>query len=342
MRALVVDRFGLEHLRLTDVSAPKLGPDDARVRVRAASLNYRDLLVVRGEYDPRFPLPLIPCSDGAGVVTEVGENVARELVGTRVLPAMAPYWLSGAPNRATLRRTLGGPLPGAAAEELVVPAAGLVSAPTHLSDVEAATLPCAALTAFRALVELPGIEVSAEDARPLAGQWVLCLGTGGVSLFALQIAQALGAEVAVTSSDDAKLELAARLGASLTINYRSVSDWGRSVRDATGGVDHVIEVGGPGTLPNSLKATRPGGTVSLIGTVSGRPGPLDLLPAVMNQLRLQGVYIGPRETLARTAAFFERHRLRPHVHRTYSLEEGAEAFAELSRSAHAGKLCITL
>jgi NADPH:quinone reductase-like Zn-dependent oxidoreductase len=218
----------------------------------------------------------------------------------------------------------------------VVPAAGLVPAPSHLDDAEASTLPCAATTAYRALVEL-----SDSGERSLAGRWVLCLGTGGVSLFALQIAKALGAEVAVTSSDPAKLDVAQRLGADLTINYRDVPDWGRRVRDLTGGVAHVIEIGGPVTLPHSLKAALPGATVSLIGTIAGPPSPLDLLPAVMNQIRLQGVYVGPRETLARTAEFFERHRLKPHVHRAHTLAEGVRAFEELAAQAHVGKICIT-
>ncbi len=336
MRALIVDRFGFEHLRYGETPRPALGPDDVRLRLHAASLNYRDLLVVRGEYDPRFPLPLIPCSDGVGTVLEVGANVAPSLVGSRVLPALAPYWLEGPPDRATLRRTLGGPLPGTAAEEIVVPAAGLVPAPSHLDDAQAATLPCAAATAYRALVEL-----SDTGEHSLGGLWVLCLGTGGVSLFALQIAKALGAEVAVTSSDATKLDLARRLGADLTINYRDEPDWGRRVRDLTGGVAHVIEIGGPVTLPHSLKAARPGATVSLIGTIAGPPAPLDLLPAVMNQIRLQGVYVGPCDTLARTAAFFERHRLEPHVHRAYPLAEGVRAFEELAGQAHVGKICIT-
>jgi NADPH:quinone reductase-like Zn-dependent oxidoreductase len=336
MRALIVDRFGLEHLRVGEAERSPVGPDDALVRLHAASLNYRDLLVVEGKYDPRFPLPLIPCSDGVGTVLAVGENVSPALVGSRVLPALAPFWLEGPPERGTLRRTLGGPLPGTLAEELVVPATGLVPAPSHLDQVEAATLPCAATTAYRALVEL-----SDTGEETLAGRWVLCLGTGGVSLFALQIAKALGAQVAVTSSDSSKLEIASRLGADLTINYREEPDWGRRVRELTGGVSHVIEIGGPVTLPHSLKAALPGANVSLIGTIAGPPAPVDLLPAVMNQIRLQGVYVGPRESLARTVAFFERHRLRPYIHRTHPLVEGRRAFDELAARAHVGKICIT-
>lgn len=346
MRALVVDRFGLANLRVGDVAEPVargalLDDGDALVQVRAVSLNRRDLLVVQGEYDPRFPLPLVPCSDALGTVLAVGRALDPALIGARVMPAMTTAWLAGPPTRAVIRTTLGGPLPGTASERIVVPGACLVAAPAHLGDVEAAALPCAATTAYRALLELSQCDPS-RAASHFREAWVLCQGTGGVSLFALQIAKALGARVALISKSDQKLALARSLGADVTLNYESEPDWGRRIRELTGGVSHVIEVGGPGTLERSLKACLPGATVSVVGALAGRSAPLDLLPAVMNQIRVQGVYVGPRESLERTAAFFERHRLVPHVHHTFSLADGVSAFEHLAGEVHVGKLCITI
>lgn len=340
MRALVLDRFGLEHLRLAHLPDPdpaRLAAGEVLLRIRATTLNHRDLRVVAGTYDPRFQLPLVPCSDATAEVVALGEAVTRLSVGDRVLPAFAPRWLSGPPRKELIRATWGAPLPGTACEFLVAPASCLVGAPEHLDDVEASALCCAGATAYRALVDLP--ELSAGGGN-LAEQWVLCLGTGGVSVFAAQIARALGARVAVTSSDDAKLNLMKELGADLTINYRTTPDWGRHVRSATGGVHHVVEVGGAETLAHSLRAILPGGTISLIGVLSGRSAPLDLAPVLMNQIRIQGVLAGPRSTLARVAEFYERHRLRPHVHETYSLDDGVAAFQALASQGHVGKVGI--
>ncbi len=342
MRALVLDHFGLEHLRLAqlpDPDAARLEPGEVLLRIRATTLNHRDLRVIAGTYDPRFQLPLVPCSDAAAEVVALGEAVTSLAVGDRVLPAFAPRWLSGPPRKELIRATWGAPLPGTACELLVAPASCLVSAPGHLDDVAASALCCAGATAYRALVDLP--ELSSREAS-LAGQWVLCLGTGGVSVFAAQIARALGARVAVTSSDDAKLAVMKELGVDLTINYRSVPDWGRHVRSTTGGVHHVIEVGGAQTLEHSLRAVLPGGIISLIGVLSGRSAPLDLAPVLMNQIRVQGVLAGPRSTLARVAEFYERHRLRPHVHGAYSLADGAAAFQALADQRHVGKVGIRL
>jgi NADPH:quinone reductase-like Zn-dependent oxidoreductase len=342
MRALVLHRFGIEHLVFGDVPAPTadaLGPEEVLLEVRAAALNYRDLRVVAGTYDPRFALPLVPCSDAVARVVAVGAQVTQVALGDRVLPAFAPHWLSGPPERRTLRATLGAPLAGTAAEFLVAPASCLVPAPPHLDDAEASTLCCAGTTAYRALVELSG---AGSDDAALAGQWVLCLGTGGVSVFALQIAKALGASVAVTSSSDAKLERMRALGADLTINYRSIPDWGKHVREATGGVHQVIEVGGPATLGECLRAVRPGGTISLIGVLAGEQAPVDLTPAVMNQIRLQGVIVGPRESLAGVTELFGRKQLHPLVGSVYPLARGAEAFAAFAAQDHIGKICLRI
>lgn len=340
MRALVLQRFGLEHLSLGELPTPRamdLSPGDVLLEVRAAALNFRDLRVVAGSYDPRFALPLVPCSDALGRVLTVGAEVTNVAVGDRVLPAFAPHWLTGPPERRSLRATFGAPLAGTAAEFLVAPASCLVHAPEHLDDAAASTLCCAGTTAYRALVELPG-QTPRDDA--LSEQWVLCLGTGGVSVFALQIAKALGARVVVTSSSDDKLARMRTLGADVTVNYRSIPDWGKHIRDATGGVHHVIEVGGPGTLPQSLRAVRPGGIVSLIGVLAGEQAPVDLTPAVMNQVRLQGVIVGPRESLEGVSELFRRKKLEPHVGGVFPLAQGVEAFRALAAQQHVGKICL--
>lgn len=340
MHALVLHEFGLENLRYGSIPDPDpatLAPGDVLLRIGGAALNSRDLRVVEGTYDPRFSLPLVPCSDAAGEVIAVGKDVTTVRPGDRVLPAFAPHWTSGPPRKEWIRKTWGAPLAGTATEALVAPASCLVPTPDHLDDVEASTLCCAGTTAYRALVELPDIE-PVDDA--LSGRWVLCLGTGGVSVFAVQIAKALGARVAVVSSSEEKLELLRRMGADLTVDRRAIPDWGRHVRDATGGVDHVIEVGGAATLPHSLRAVRPGACISLIGVLGGSAAPLDLMPAIMNQIRIQGVLVGPRTSLAGVAQLFARHRLRPHVHATYTLAEGVTAFRELAGQRHVGKICL--
>lgn len=342
MRALVLPRFGLEHLTVGDVPTPDeaaLGPGEVLVRLEGAALNARDLRVVEGVYDPRFPLPLVPCSDGAGKIVALGPEVESVRVGDRVLPAFAPRWQSGPPVREAIRATFGAPLPGTAAEFLVAPASALVPAPSHLSAAEASTLCCAGTTAWRALVELSG--ASGRDGS-LEGQWVLCLGSGGVSVFALQIAKALGARVAVTSGSEEKLALLRSLGADLTIDYQATPQWGRAVREATGGVHQVIEVGGAGTLEQSLRAVLPGGTIHLIGVLAGGRGAVDLTAATMNQIRIQGVLVGPRESLVGVADLYERKQLSPHVHATYALEDGVAAFRALAAGGHVGKIALQI
>jgi len=237
MRAIEIrEAFGLEHLTATERPDPTPGPGQIVVDMRAACLNFRDLLMVRGHYDPRQPLPLVPCSDGAGVVEAVGDGVARVGVGDRVMPIFAQDWLAGAPDWDVLRSTLGGPRGGTLVGKMLLDAHGVVKTPEHLTDIEAACLPCAGVTAWSALVS---------QGRVTAGDTVLVQGTGGVSLFALQFAKMLGARVIATSSSDAKLERVRELGADYTINYVDDPDWGRTAKKLSGGgVDHVVEVGG--------------------------------------------------------------------------------------------------
>jgi NADPH:quinone reductase-like Zn-dependent oxidoreductase len=335
MKALVFDRFGLDHLRFEHREQPSPGPGQVRVRVRAASINYRDLMMVRGEYNPKQPLPLIPGSDGVGEVVSVGEGVTRFQPGDRVAGMFSQRWPDGAPDRDALRSTLGGPLDGMLAEYVVLHEQGVAPVPEHLDDAEAATLPCAALTAWSALVTQGGVT---------AGDTVLVQGTGGVSIFALQIAKLLGARVLATSSQDAKLQRVQTLGADETINYVADPDWGKTARQKTGGrgVDHVVEVGGAGTLQQSIRAVRPGGTISLIGVLAGGKSELNMTPVLMQNVRVQGIFVGHRRGFQDLARALELHRVHPVVDRVFPFDEAKKAFEHLADGRHFGKLCIRL
>lgn len=336
MRAYEIQgSFGLENLHPAERPDPEPGPGQVLLEMRAVSLNYRDLLMVRGHYNPRQPLPLVPCSDGVGEIIALGEGVDDLAVGDRVATCFFQTWGGGPPTADKIRGTLGGPLDGTLAERMAVSAKGVVRVPEHLTDVEAATLPCAALTAWNALVECGSVT---------AGDVVLVQGTGGVSTFALQIATALGAEVIVTSSSDAKLERARELGAWGTVNYVEDPAWGKAVRKLTGGrgVDLVVEVGGAGTLEQSLKAVRVGGEVSVIGVLSGVASELNIIPILMQQLRLQGILVGSRESFERMNRAFAAHRIRPVVDRVFSFDETPDAFRYLASGEHLGKICLSM
>jgi len=327
--------FGLKNLRLTERPDPVPQPGQVVVKVSSASLNYRDLLMARGQYNPRQPLPLIPCSDGAGVVTAVGEDVSSVAVGDRVASCFFQTWIDGPPTADKLAGTLGGPLDGMLAEQVVLSENGVVRVPDALGDTEAATLPCAALTAWSALVEQGSVA---------AGDTVLVLGTGGVSIFALQIARILGARVIVTSSSDAKLERARDLGAWQTINYAADPAWGKTVRRLTegSGVDHVVEVGGAGTLEQSLRAAKVGGQISVIGVLAGGSAELNIVPVLMHNLRLQGILVGSRAGFQRMNQAIEKHDLRPVIDRTFGFDEVPEAFRTMASGGHFGKICINI
>lgn len=334
MRAMRIHEFGgTASPRLEDLPEPSPGHGEVLVRLRAASLNYRDLLVVRGQYDPRIRLPMVPGSDGAGEVAAVGPGARRFKPGDRVMAAFMPGWVDGPPNPAGARSALGGGGVGTLAQAVVLPEAGLVAVPEHLSFEEAATLPCAAVTAWHALVV---------EGQVKPGDTVLVQGSGGVSVFALQLARLNGARVIATSGDDRKLERLLALGASDGINYRTTPDWDRAVLGLTGGlgVDHVVEVGGSGTLARSLHAVRMGGRVSMIGVLSGGAGEVSLFPVLMKNIRLQGVYVGSVamfEALARAVAL---HRLRPVIDRVFDLEDTPAALRHMEAGAHFGKIVV--
>jgi NADPH:quinone reductase-like Zn-dependent oxidoreductase len=327
--------FGLDHLTLVERPATILAPGHVRVRLRAASLNFRDLLTVQGLYNPKQPLPLIPLSDGAGEVMQVGDGVTRVKAGDRVMPIFAQRWLAGEPTKAKLLSALGGPLDGTLVEERAFHEDGLVAVPAHLSWEEAATLTCAGVTAWSALVT---------HGRIKAGDTVVVLGTGGVSLFALQIAHLHGARVIVTSSSDAKLERARALGASETINYKSHPDWERKVRELTGGTgaDHVVEVGGGGTFARSVRAVRVGGQISLIGVLAGNAAEVNLAPILMQNIRVQGVIVGSRETFEHFTRAVSQHQLRPVVDRVFPFAEARAGFDHMAGQGHFGKIVVRM
>ena len=323
-----------ENVRLSARPEPQPGPGEVRLAMRASALNYRDLLVPLKGYGARMKaLPLILLSDGVGGVDAVGAGVATVKPGDRVCPLFFQSWLAGDPDDERLGRSLGSELDGTMADFMVLPEHGVAPAPAHLDDVEAATLPTAALTAWRAIVT---------EGRVRPGETVLVQGTGGVSLFALQFAKCAGAFVIVTSSSDAKLERAVALGADATINYQTTPEWGRRARELAGGngIDHVVEVGGQGTLPQSLRAVRAGGTISMIGVLSGGTMDARLGLVVTRHVRLQGITVGSRDDFVAMSAAIARHRLRPAIDRVFAFTELPQAMDHLAAGRHFGKVCI--
>ena len=325
--------FGLENLAPVERPSQEVGPGQVRLALSAVSLNYRDLMTVEGSYNPRQKLPLIPCSDGAGTVVEVGAGVARFKAGDRALPIFAQRYIAGEPTRERVRSTLGGPLDGTLASEIVLSEEGLVATPPSLSDEEAATLACAGLTAWSALITEGGIK---------AGDTVLVQGTGGVSIFALQFARLAGARVIVTSSSDEKLERARALGAWETINYRGTQNWGARAKELTGGrgVDLIVEVGGAGTLAQSLAAIRFGGTIALIGVLAGGAAEVSIIPVFMQKVRIQGILVGDRDAFEAMNRAIELQGLKPLLDRTFPWSETKSAFEYLAAGRHFGKVVV--
>lgn len=328
------NNWSIEHLTLAERPEPQVGPGQVLLRMQAASLNFRDLVVLQRGYGALTgTLPLIPVSDGVGEVVAVGAGVSRVAVGDRVCPMFTQGWIGGEPTMERLSASLGGPLDGVMAEYMVLSEQGVAKVPAYLSDEEAATLPCAALTAWSAIVT---------EGRVKPGDRVLVQGTGGVSLFALQFAKLVGAFVIVTSSSDAKLERARSLGADATINYTTTPEWGKVARELAGGdgVDHIVEVGGEKTLPQSLRAIRPGGAISLIGVLSGPSLDARLGLIVTRQVRLQGITVGSRDGFEAMTRALAQHQVRPVIDRVFSFEELPTALAYLASGAHVGKVCV--
>lgn len=335
MRAYQLSQAGaIENLTLTNLERPQPGRRQVLVRIRAASLNYRDLIVATGRYGKAGVRPgLVPLSDGAGEVAEIGPDVTRVKPGDRVAGIFMQSWIAGPPDESYRATALGGSIDGVLAEYVLFEEEGLVHLPEHLSFEEGACLPCAGVTAWNALTAL----------RPVGPeQTVLLLGTGGVSILALQFAHAAGARVIVTSSSDEKLERAKELGADAGVNYRTHPDWEKEVWTLTGkrGVDHVVEVGGAGTLPKSIAATRVGGAVHLIGVLTG--GQIDPMPIMQKAMDLRGVFVGSREMFEAMNRAIAFHRIQPVIDRVFPFEEAQAAYRHLESQAHLGKVVIRL
>ncbi|MEG8275290.1 zinc-dependent alcohol dehydrogenase family protein [Streptomyces sp. AHA2] len=333
MKAVIVDRPGepdaLSVVELPDPGKP--GPGEVRVRIHASTLNYNDTLVIR---NPRTPAGHIPLADGAGVVQEVGEGVTDLAAGDAVFGCFFPQWLDGGPTVDNFSTTPGLGLPGYAREVVVAPAAQFERAPAGYSHAEAATLTVAGLTAWRVLFSDGGLK---------PGDKVLILGTGGVAVFALQFAKLAGATTVVTSSSDEKLERVRQLGADQVINYRSEPQWGDRVQELThGGADIVLEVGGPSTLPQSIRAARIGGLVSLIGVLTGTAGEIPTGELNMKQVRLHGLVVGGRRQQRDMVRALDGAPLRPVIDRTFELDRLGDALEYFSSGVHLGKVVVEL
>jgi len=334
MKAYAIqDNIGIDALRLVDMPQPQPGATQVLIQVKAVSLNYRDLLVVQGAYGAGQKYPLIPTSDGAGEVIAIGESVTRVKVGDRVAGIFFQDWIYGCLTRDKMKSDLGGSIDGMLAEYVVLDQDGLVKLPEYLSYIAGATLPCAAVTAWHSLITKGNIQ---------AGDSVLLLGTGGVSIFALQFAKLVGARVIITSSSDAKLDRAQALGADEIINYKQTPDWEKRVYQLTNriGVNHVVEVGGAGTLSKSLQAACIGGHISLIGVLTGRGEEIDPMPILFKSLTVQGIYVGSREMFETMLKTIAQHQMQPIIDQVFSFTQVHEAYEYLKNSHHFGKIVI--
>ena len=329
----IQNKFGLDSLTLTERPDPKPSYGQVLIKLRSLSLNYRDLMVVKGLYNPKLPLPLIPFSDGVGEVVAVGEGVTRVNIGDRVAGIFFQKWLAGELTAEKAESALGGAREGMLAEYVVLHEDGVVRVPEHLTDEEAASLPCAAVTAWNALFTSGGLK---------AGDTVLIQGTGGVSIFALQFALLAGARVIATSSSDEKLERVLQLGASDGINYKQTPDWSKKVRELTAGdgVDYVVEVGGAGTLSESLRAVRYGGQISLIGVLTGGSAEINTASILMKNVKVQGIYVGSREMFEAMNSAIALHKLHPVCDRVFPFHEAPKALKYMETGSHFGKICI--
>lgn len=336
MKQVIIEdgKEGLDRLTLKDVNEPGgVGPGQIKVRIHASSLNYHDYSVAKGVIPTENGR--IPLSDGAGVVVEVGEGVTEFSAGDHVVSGFFPDWQRGAPDIGDFSRTPGDGIDGYARESVVVPSSWFTKAPAGWTHEESATITTAGLTAWRALVV---------EGQLKAGDTVLLLGTGGVSIYALLIAKAMGARVAITSSSDEKLQKAKELGADFTVNYKTDPEWGKTVSTWTAGkgVDHVVEVGGPATLAQSIKACRVGGSIVLIGVLTGIEGKIPTATMMRKQIRLTGIIVGSHEEQTEFVRALETTGIKPVIDTSFPLERLADAFRFEESGKHFGKICISL
>ncbi|MGN7919028.1 zinc-dependent alcohol dehydrogenase family protein [Lysobacter sp. 22409] len=334
MKAYRIDSgAGIGALQQFERASAPLGAGQVRVRVRAVSLNFRDLMIAKGTYLSEPVAPFVPASDAVGEIVEVGADSRLWKVGDRVATSFFPHWLQGAPTPYATRDAFGAVVDGVLAEEIVVSEQSVFAVPAHLDDAQAATLTCAGVTAWNAMFV---------EAKLQPGASVLLLGTGGVSIWGLQLAKAAGLQAIVTSSSDEKLVRAKALGADATVNYRTTPEWQDEVRALTGGrgVDAVLEVGGKGTLQRSIDAAAMGGTIAVIGGVSGFAGEFDPFALITGAKRLSGIYVGSRGMAEDLSRFVGVNRIVPVVDRVFGFDQARQAYDYLDGGAHFGKVVI--
>jgi NADPH:quinone reductase-like Zn-dependent oxidoreductase len=335
MKAFEINEFGIENLAVVEREKPAPQAGEVLVKFHAASLNYRDLMMVKGFYNPKLRRPLVPFSDGAGEVVEVGDAVTKWKIGDRVCPIFMQGWTDGAIDYQKARTALGGDADGCLREFGAFGENGLVRFPDHLSYEEAATLPCAAVTAYNALYCSGSLKP--DDS-------VLLQGTGGVSIFALQFASIFGSRTIITSSSDEKLQRAKELGADDLINYKRVEDWDKAVLDLTEkrGVDHVVEVGGAGTMQRSVNAVKMGGDVSVIGVLAGK-GEFNPTSLLMKTVKLQGIYVGSRQMFEDMNRLICQHtHIKPVIDKTFAFDEVKDALKYMESGSHFGKIVVKI
>lgn len=333
MRAVQLSAAGLDKATMVELDVPEPGPYEVRLAMRAASCNFRDLVVASGKY-PSAQFPLVPLSDGVGIVEAVGAKVKRLKIGDRVCPIFSPRWLSGPPTDAVTAPALGGEIDGVLRQKMLADEQAVVFVPEHLSDAEAATLPCAGLTAWSALVGFGNVK---------PGDTVLIEGTGGVALFAQQFAKLAGARVAIISSSDEKLERAKALGADITLNYRETPEWGMAIAKLTGGVDIVIETVGAATLAQALMGIKKGGRVAQVGLLSGVGASLPLQFFIPRGVAMQGILVGGRDRFEDMLRAIALHRLRPVIAETLGFDQFPQALAKFMPGVgHFGKIVLDI
>lgn len=334
MKACEIAQFGIENLKIVEREIPVPAANEVLIKFHAASLNYRDVMVAKGTYNPRMKLPAIPFSDGAGEIVEIGVGVTKWKIGDRVCPSVVQTWVDGELTAAISKTAIGAGIDGVLREYGAFSEGSVVAIPEHLSYEEAATLPCAALTAWHALVE---------SGRIKSGDSVLTLGTGGVSVFAVQLARSFDARVIATSGSDEKIDKLKHLGADETINHKTTPDWDKAVLELTDGrgVDHVIEVGGTGTLQRSIRSVRVGGHIALIGALD-KSGEFSPIPVFMKAIRVQGIFIGSRRMFEEMNAEIAASGLKPVIDRTFEFDRAREALKYLESGSHFGKIVVKI
>ncbi len=334
MKAFEIQQFGIDNLALTERETPEAKATEVLVKFHAASVNYRDLMMVNGWYNPKLKMPLVPFSDGAGEVVAVGESVTKWKTGDRVTPIFMQSWIDGEIEFEKAKTALGGDTDGTLREFGAFDENGLVCIPKHLSYEEAACLPCAAVTAYNALFE---------SGRMKTDDTVLLQGTGGVSIFALQFASHFGAKTFITSSSDEKLQRAKELGADELINYKETPDWDARVLELTEkrGVDHVIEVGGAGTLQKSVLATKMGGHIAVIGVLAGK-GEFNPTLVLMKAVRLHGIFVGSRRMFEQMNQIIEQYHIKPVIDKVFEFEEARDALKYMESGSHFGKIVVKI